>query len=685
MPSRLALRSAAIRAAFREPYVCPSCCLLSNNAPTLAYNEKNTSGQVNNVRGLQTNGQPRARQERPRVRKTDRAVSKRHASLTFATAINVPSTVPPEYRELHQQLSALQESASGYVDLSRLQLALRSLESDTPVVRVALLGLGSNGALAARKLARALLSDPLSNEESWEQQILQSAKDGRSLLLRYGEAEEMAQQSSIMQTLHVPSPWLRRHNVEILVSTLNTDHTGQVSEQEMEEAILVPPLTTPNAGGRVGFVRYPVHKALLVGEGVTGAVEYGRLPSFVDREELIKSTISLSLRPNDAKPAEEGATDDVVDVDLATNALHVFRTTKAAGAQYSTQWHASRIPMISQWLAGPQERQSSGLNPVVHSLCTSLLRNTSAAVSRSETDSHRTASAAVVPEVKRQLLDKQIDLWASDAHRDLQTNLTSALQSATWRRTAWWRLLWRIDDVSASASDILRLSWLTEAEQSLAFLSGRLAEAGLATPAQLKEIGIDREKIEAELQQQVEEWQPKAAQILSPADLLQTNKLVEKVKRESGVNALFDPPWPQTIHLSRQQLLHNLVPSLHRQAQSLLLSTISTVGGTTALGAWLTIATSGDLFAGGAVAALGLVWSLRRLQKLWGKERESFAVTVKEDGRNVLAEVERQMRRLVKEGGKIDLQEEDLRSWREARVALERCRSALGDLAKAKP
>ncbi|RMY80930.1 hypothetical protein D0861_08467 [Hortaea werneckii] len=592
MPSRLALRSAAIRAAFREPYVCPSCCLLSNNAPTLAYNEKNTRGQVNNVRGLQTNGQPRARQERPRVRKIDRAVSKRHASLTFATAINVPSTVPPEYRELHQQLSALQESASGYVDLSRLQLALRSLESDTPVVRVALLGLGSNGALAARKLARALLSDPLSNEESWEQQFLQSAKDGRSLLLRYGEAEEMAQQSSIMQTLHVPSPWLRRHNVEILVSTLNTDHTGQVSEQEMEEAILVPPLTTPNAGGRVGFVRYPVHKALLVGEGVTGAVEYGRLPSFVDREELIKSTISLSLRPNDAKPAEEGATDDVVDVDLATNALHVFRTTKAAGAQYSTQWHASRIPMISQWLAGPQERQSS---------------------------------------------------------------------------------------------DILRLSWLTEAEQSLAFLSGRLAEAGLATPAQLKEIGIDREKIEAELQQQVEEWQPKAAQILSPADLLQTNKLVEKVKRESGVNALFDPPWPQTIHLSRQQLLHNLVPSLHRQAQSLLLSTISTVGGTTALGAWLTIATSGDLFAGGAVAALGLVWSLRRLQKLWGKERESFAVTVKEDGRNVLAEVERQMRRLVKEGGKIDLQEEDLRSWREARVALERCRSALGDLAKAKP
>ncbi|KAI7011177.1 hypothetical protein KC355_g5861 [Hortaea werneckii] len=665
MPSRLTLRSAAIRAAFREPYVCPSCCLLSNNAPTPTHNQKTTRGQVNSVRGLQTNGQPRARQERPRLRKSDHVLSKRHASLTSATAINAPSTVPPEYRELHQQLSALHESASGYVDLSRLQLALRSLESDTPVIRVALLGLGSNGALAARKLARALLSDPLSSEESWEQQILQSAKDGRSLLLRYGDAEERVQQSSIMQTLHVPSPWLRRHNVEILVSTLNTDHTGQVSEQEMEEAILVPPLTTPNAGGRVGFVRYPVHKALLVSEGVTGAVEYGRLPSFVDREELIKPTISLSLRPNDAAPAEEGAADDVVDVDLATNALHVFRTTKAAGAQYSTEWHASRLPMISQWLAGPQERQKSGLNPVFHSLCTSLLQNTSAAVSRSETHSHRTASAAVVPEVKRQLLDKQIDLWASDAHRDLQTNLTSALQSATWRRTAW--------------------CWLTEAEQSLAFLSGRLAEAGLATPEQLKEIGVDREKIESELQQQVDQWQPKAAQVLSPADLLQTSKLVEKVKRDSGVNALFDPPWPQTIHLSREQLLHTLVPSLHRQAQSLLLSTISTVGGTTALGAWLTIATSGDLFAGGAVAALGLVWSLRRLQKLWSKERESFAVTVKEDGRNVLAEVERQTRRLVKEGGKIDLQEEDLRSWREARVALERCRSAFGDLAQETP
>ncbi|TKA29602.1 hypothetical protein B0A50_03616 [Salinomyces thailandicus] len=675
MPSRLPLGSSSLWRAFQEPYICPSCCLPTPSPRRAARLHTSAKSASSAIRPYRTND-TRERTHRHATTRHRYADSKRHAShasLASATAINAPSTVPAEYRELHQRLVALQETLSGYVDLARLQLAVRSLESSTPVIRVALLGLGANGALAARKLARVLLSDPLNDEEAWEREILQSGQDGRSLLVRYGDVEDVVQQSPLTQNLHVPSPFLKRLNVEILVTTLNADRRASraISDEEMAEAILVPPLTTPNAGGRVGFVRYPVHKALVVAEGIAGAVEYGRLPRFTDQAELIGTALSLPLRTaTGPKSAEQSATDNVVDSDLAAHGLEVFRASKANGAQFSDEWQASRMPSLTQWLTGPQTRNTSGMHPTLRNLLNSILSKASNAIDAAANTSTAAATAATIPETKRALLNTQIDTWARDAHRDLQTNLTSALASKTWRRTAWFRLLWRIDDVSASASDILRLSWLTEAEQSLAYLSGRITEAGLATPEEMKNIGVDRAKIQEDLAATLRAWEPKTAQVLSPAELLQTPRLVERVKQESGVNALFDPPWPQTIHLSRQQLLHTLVPAFHRKAQALVLRTLSTIGGTTALGTWLFVATGGDVFAGGSIAALGFVWSLRRLQTLWGREREGFEGVLREDGRGVLGAVEGVLRGCVREGGRARVREVDEREWRVGREAL---------------
>ncbi|KAK5119855.1 hypothetical protein LTR85_007181 [Meristemomyces frigidus] len=617
--------------------------------------------------------------------------------MASVTAINAPTTVPAAYRDLHQKVLALQERASGYVDLSRLQLAARSLESDSPVVRVALLGLGSNGALAARKLARVMLSDALSDEEAWEQELLQTSRDGRSLLLRYGDAEDAVQHSPLVQTIHIPSPFLKRHNLEILVTTLNAQgsSTDQVSDAELEEAILVPPLTTPtSAGGRVGFVRYPVHKALIVAEGITGAVEYGRLPRFLDRAYLINAALSLPLRSSTGvNSSEQTATDNVVDIDLATHALDLFRTSRANGAQFSDEWQTSRIPALTEWIAGPKRNTGGGMHLAVRRILDSTLLNASSSIAKEESEQVSAANSATVPDTKRNELDTQISLWSKDAHRDLQLNLNTGLASRAWRRTVWWRLIWRIDDVSVSAADLLRLSFLTEAEQSLAFLSGRIAEAGLATLDELKEAGVNQNLLTEGIEQEMQAWEPDQRQNrdairaemqtyepekgpgMNAGDLLQVPTLLTRVQQQTGVNALFDPPWPQTIHLSRQLMLHTLVPNLHRKAQTLLLSTLSTVSGTSALGAWLFIATA-DMYSGGAVAALGLVWSLRRLQRLWGKERGGFAVTLQEDGRRVLAEVESHLRRIVKDGGRASVSAEDAQAWREARTAIEECREA---------
>ncbi|KAK4544275.1 hypothetical protein LTR36_004485 [Oleoguttula mirabilis] len=706
MPSRLAAGARSLKAASIEPYVCPSCCLRAIAGHTFARTEstrfqrsaRSASSGFNIQRGT-ADGRPR-KIDNVALRVRRHQSAKRHASngsLASVTAINAPSTVPAAYRDLHQRVLALQDSASGYVDLSRLQLAARSLESDDPVVRVALLGLGRTGALAARKLARVILSDALSDEETWEQELLQTSQDGRSLLLRYGDAEDAVQHSPLVQTIHIPSPFLKRHNLEILVTTLNADGRSahRVTDAELEEAILVPPLTTPtSAGGRVGFVRYPVHKALVVAEGITGAVEYGRLPRFLDRAYLINAALSLPLRSSTGvNSAEQAATDNVVDIDLATHALGLFRTSRANGAQFSDEWQTSRIPALTEWIAGPKGG-SSGMNLAVRKLLDSTLLNASSSIERSESEQVSAVASATVSDLKRTDLDTQISAWSSDAHRDLQMNLSTGLASRTWRRTTWWRLLWRIDDVSVSAADILRLSWLTEAEQSLAFISGRIAEAGLATLDELKEAGVNQRLVTDGIEAEMQAWEPDqrrdraeikaemqtsvapAGPGINAGDLLQTPTLLTRVQQQSGVNALFDPPWPQTIHLSRQLMLHTLVPSLHRRAQTLLLSTLSTVGGTTALGTWLFVATA-DMYSGGAIAALGLVWSLRRLQTLWGKERAGFAVTVREDGRRVLAEVESHLRRIVKEGGRASVGLEDAQGWREARMAVETCQEAL--------
>ena len=83
------------------------------------------------------------------------------------------------------------------------------------------------------------------------------------------------------------------------------------------------------------------------------------------------------------------------------------------------------------------------------------------------------------------------------------------------------------------------------------------------------------------------------------------------------------------------------------------------------------------LYEAGAIAALGLVWSLRRLQTLWSKERDFFTGVLKEDGRRVLAEVESHLKKIVRDGGRAQVRPEDQQSWHRAREAVDACREAL--------
>ncbi|KAK5166604.1 uncharacterized protein LTR77_008147 [Saxophila tyrrhenica] len=679
MPPRLPLTTASLLNGLSERYVCASCARKATRSLTSPRTEPARQSKHTSTAPLirLRDGKPRRQAYAKQDIQGLPRLARRHASnatLASATAINAPSSVPPAYRELHQKLIALQETAGSYVDLARLQLAARSLEGDDPV----------SGPSAARKLARVLLSDALSDEERWEQEILESIHDGRDLLLRYGDTDETVQSNPLVKTLNVPSPYLRRHKLEILVTGLSFSSGPSTSNERraLEDAVLVPSLTTPNSqGGRVGFVRYPVHKTILVAEGISSAVQYGSLPPGLADGGNITAALSVPLRSTSgADSAEEEASANSVDIDLAVHALELFRTSKANGAKFSKEWQTSRVGTLAEWMAGSAESTASGLRPAVRGLVASVLSDTSKSISQAEEAGNTTVIAGTVSDTKRQSLESAIASWSGSSHRDLQLNLDTAFAtSPSWRRTTWWRLFWRIDDVTVSASDVLRRSWLTESEQALAFLSGRILETGLATPEQLRDAAP--QLIKGSEPAEANKAENPAQRRESVAELLQIPSMLARVQQESGVNAQFSPPWPQSINLSRQYMIRTLVPELHRKAQALLLTSLSTIGGSAALGGWFYLATGGGgLYESGAIVALGLVWSLRRLQKKWSSERESFAVTIREDARGVLGEVESHLRKLVGEGGRATVRAEDAQSWQVARQALKECEGALSKI-----
>jgi len=71
----------------------------------------------------------------PRGRDGD--LNAQRQTFTTSSAINAGKNVPPRFKELYAALNRVGDVATDRVNLSRLQLALRGLESEEPLVRVA--------------------------------------------------------------------------------------------------------------------------------------------------------------------------------------------------------------------------------------------------------------------------------------------------------------------------------------------------------------------------------------------------------------------------------------------------------------------------------------------------------------------------------------------------------------------
>jgi hypothetical protein len=222
-----------------------------------------------------------------------------------------------------------------------------------------------------------------------------------------------------------------------------------------------------------------------------------------------------------------------------------------------------------------------------------------------------------------------------------------------------------VDDVTMLATEILERRWLVSAEKSSIYLAGRMNQAGYP-----------------------DELQQPLGHVVPEATTLETAPTIENPRTDLSTDVRKSIPWPEEIASARTELIADTVPPLQALAQRLILQTFSTTSISSALSALLYVSVSSfSVFEASAVAALGLTFSLRRMQKLWEGAREVWEGTAKEEGRLTLKRTEEVVRMIVKaeerrRAGLIVGEDEGVKERREAREAVRKVREALERIGK---
>ena len=533
--------------------------------------------------------------------------------------------------DLRDALTDLQKYAASYVNISRLQLAIRGLEQ-TPgdeTIRIAILGLADGGASVrtAKELLRLLLADPLNAEEEWERILVDEQPESKPLLLRvgYNGVDDSIHSSRLIQELNVSSPVLNGHKLEILI--LEMDPPSREGST-FAEAVLVPTMEIPTSNtGRYTPVTSPVHRSLVVSKGLMGAATLLNYPIDTDRD-VVRTAVNLKIDPSDtgsALPCQ------VVNIPLATEALQAFRESVDNALLYERSWFASGIPGILDWVKlGTASRDE--MKAPLRKLIESLLRHTTMAIEAAQARQLDAALLNRVSSADLTGLRRGLSQWAEQAHTELRDQLDIALNGHRWRKLGWWKLFWRVDDVSMIACDILSHHFLTNAEQEVIFLAGRIVEAGILidTPE-----ASHKDWAYKTVQEKQEE--PKLGSNPPPP---QIQDLIEAPKDHLPIK-LKSQPWPLHIPATRAYLSQETVPALQALAQKLVLQTLSTTSFASLLGGLMYVTSvSTSLYEAGAVAAVGIVWSLRRMQTRWETARKFWEGEVREEGRKAVRGVE---------------------------------------------
>ncbi|KAL2866283.1 uncharacterized protein BJX67DRAFT_143377 [Aspergillus lucknowensis] len=509
--------------------------------------------------------------------------------------------------------------------------------------------LGLNDVVSARKLVRLLLADPLKGRDDWEDMLDSVSGEGgleRGLLIRYGEVSESIT-NHLLPTISVPSPILKKGNMEILVTSLGAG-TEAHGAQLTADTFLVPTVMIQTShSGQQNMVRYPVHRSIVCAQGVDGLLAYSGL---IAQSELRNEAGSIYAAVELGRTGPHINDDRIafVNTDKADEALAKFRESVQNAILYERGWTSSGVQPIVDWLSSLRGEEGA-LDPSLKSLITSLVDSAEQGLAVEENRRVQELEETSVSEVIRESLDRSVSSWAESAHTELRSALEEGFATKRWRGLAWWKLFWRVDDVGMITSEILEKKYLRRAEKDMIWTAGQLDQAGLRVSTQQEE----------PVTTEADEFRGSSENVAVA--------VVESPKEERV-------PWPTQITKSRARLLETTVPSLQALAQRLVLFSLSTTSLTSALSALTYISLpASSVYETCTIAAVGLIYSLRRQQRKWDAARTFWEEEVREDGRTALLETEEQLRTTVREGGRTQVDT----TAHEARKAVTQAREAL--------
>ncbi|KIW18700.1 hypothetical protein PV08_02989 [Exophiala spinifera] len=611
------------------------------------------------------------------------STTRRNSAIpTSHTAVNATKSVPARYKPLHEALGEVWKKASAQVNLSRLQLALQGLESETPATRVAVLGLNVQD--TARRLVRLLLADALEDEGSWEKHILDSTTAfSHGLVIRYGQPPNpnLPQPRTSTPILYVPSAVLLRNNMEILVSTIRGLGNGELlqgAHTVTADAFLSPSVGTPTAAsGRQVTINQPVHSTLLVTNGLDellAAAELLASTNFVAPED--RKSVQSVVNLEGIKPRAPGQV-LIVDATKAEEGLAAIRRSVTEARTYEHKWIDSGLPSLTTWLTSASAARSDEPIPApVKTLISSVLTNATRNLQAQAALEQRSNAARSINYATKAKLENLIEEFSRNAHQELQSGLSSAWRSRNWRKLAWYKLFWRVDDVGLIITDLVTNAWLPRTERAVYEISGRFSQAGISL------MDVSHTDNTSTL--------PKTEEIVEPSQVLQaqagiaTEPAIEPVVvNRAGKAEIEMAPIPRPVPLSssistiRATQIDRAITSLTSTAQQIVLKTLSLTGLSAGLSGLTYVSVAGSMYEAGTIVALGTAFALWRMQTDWLNATKSLETGLHEEGKTLIRRIVGRMRDLVEQGSKIVEDEVEVRTRREAEDAVLRAKEEL--------
>ncbi|BFZ59985.1 hypothetical protein YB2330_001007 [Saitoella coloradoensis] len=494
--------------------------------------------------------------------------------------------------------SILRQASQEFPDQSLrsdISLALRHLTNPSHTLRIAITPLShTEPSSATSTLLEAILADPLSGTSKHLHERHRTTAEGT--LIRYGPVatlNPLCEEHGALSVLEIPHPFLQRHNLEII--ELRSPSPKLLAE-------IIPTCS----------------KTLYTTISPSAFYAFTPTPTL--------SEVVLDIDPAShtlLNAAGEGEGRYVVSAQTALTAAGALELSPANATTYSRDWLASNITQLLHSLPSSSTR--------------ALLERIIARCEFIQEEARRMSALVGVGTGPEEVHQKRVErlleagrAWASTAHAELEHTITPSptdpdtktlnsqsiqppqpLTELFTGRLAFWKLLWRVDEVGSSVREIVHGLLLPSAERELVYLHGTMASLNPDSPTPQ----IDVEEIGSELR------------------------------------------------AARAELAAGPTDALARTAQGALLKAGTLTAASAASSAFLTLALDYHLYPSLSPLALGLATSLYLLQSTWLAAKTDFERYWRDIGAQAVR------REGVRWEGVIrDVQSEEVKAWRVGEV-----------------